>query len=73
MNARTLFDPDGLLSDVELTLSDGPIARPARVGFLGAMLLTWTLPEGKKPTKVQSELARDIAREALQRAESLRT
>jgi hypothetical protein len=66
--SEQLFDTEGLIEDVKLTLREGPIANPARAGFLAGMLSTWTLGPGVKPSAAEKEAFLDIAREALARA-----
>lgn len=62
-----LFDAEGLVADVGLTLGDSPIARPARVGFLGGLIAVWAF--GSSPTTAQKDRALEFARETLDRAD----
>lgn len=67
MTSLPLFDAEGLQvpEEIRLTLGDGPLVRPARVGFLAGMLATWLL--GGKPTEAQKDALLDLSREFLQR------
>lgn len=67
-DAPRLFDAEGLQvpEEVALTLGDGPLARPARVGFLAGMLALW-ICDGK-PSQAQKEALKTIARDTLERA-----
>lgn len=66
-----LFDEGGISAttpeEIRITLDDGPLARPARVGFLAGMLALW-IYDGK-PSPTQKERLKDIARETLLRAQ----
>lgn len=68
MEQPGLFDAGAVPApeEIALTLLEGPMARPARVGFLTGMLALWTC--GGKPSEAQRQLLAEIARDALRRA-----
>lgn len=66
-----LFDNLGVPvpEELALTLGHGPLVRPARVGFLAAMLAVW-YADGRV-TPAQKERLKDAARDAIQRAQDI--
>lgn len=66
-----ITDREGMIADIELTVRDSPLVRPARVGFLAGMLSTWILGPGVQPKEDLRVKLSDIARRAISEAEAI--